>query len=124
MKRHQKRYTDERAILAEINEAQREAQRLLESSVDLDKSSADKFHQCADLRERADSTKTASQKNDMILQSNALQIEAEKDRTQSQKQNKTRNNILNCKLPRLKNVLAAFRTGTFEFCGGDKGVTL
>lgn len=124
MKRRQKKFDSELSILADIHEYQRKADALLRSSLALDESVKERLHKCGDLRDEAEKTLSPTLKKELLEKSNQLEHDAHKDKDLSQKQNKTRNNILNCTLPRLKNTLAAFRTETFAFCGNDKGVVL
>lgn len=123
-KRPQKRYTSERAILADIYKLEREATALLKEIHELNSNHKTLFRECSDLHDKAENASSDQQAKELHEQANLMGHNAELSKAEAIKKNVTRENILNQHLPRLGQALAAFRTGTFEFVGSDKGVTI
>lgn len=108
MKRQQKRYTTEEEILTAINELHKKAQDLFTEAIAEDRAAAG----C--LEEIKTMTKDRmSEAEQMVI--NKLNHMRTQHMERSVKLNKSRNTILNAKLPRIKETLAAFKTAPMPF---------
>jgi multidrug resistance efflux pump len=123
MKRRQKRFTTEAAIISKIDSNLKRAEWLFSESVRLDDFAVTEYHRIPALEDGMESLKGKAL-DKARAEIHEIKKAADKAKEQSAKHNKSRNRILSGKLPKLKNALAEFRTVTMPFCGDDKGVVL
>lgn len=125
MKRKQTRYTTEKQILDRIDELTNRSDELLQEALKEDMAAGVALEQIKKLSMEVDRLNEAGRRKeagDVGMQINKLQFERKQCQERSAKANKSRNTIKDCTLPRMGQVLAAFRTEPMCFCGNDKGV--
>lgn len=113
--RKQRRFTSETQLIKRIDELRQEHQELLQKGLDLDAKCAACEREIADLE--------VSMAADAWLQLNGVRHKIGVLRDEQKIGNIRRHAIENTHLPKLKDALAAFRTGTLGFTD-DPGVVL
>ena len=121
MKRKQKRYTTETQILSDIEAAKELAAYCLDMAVRNDAVADDNYKAIEPLQERH-AVARGKNKDELWSQICKAKKNAEDARKEAVKLSKRRNRIEQVKLPKLKNVLAAFRTGLLAGCTTDPSV--
>lgn len=107
MKR-QKHYTSEEEILKRIDELKAQANLLQDQSIELEMESNHLMQQVAELSKE-------KMTDGIQLKINKLVYDRKQLMAQCQKNNQLRNRITDATLPRMKSLLAAFRTEPFAF---------
>lgn len=116
MKRRQRRYTEESEIISEIDLARKEADSCLVMAVECDAIAEKHYAQIRKLESGWITDKAQSEICD-------LKLRADKERQQAVKLSRRRNTIEQSRLPKLKQLLAAFRTMHMSIVD-DAGVVL
>lgn len=121
MKRRQKRYTTEEQITSEIDAKKLQAEQYLKEAVECDAVVELCYKKIAAIESGLESANEKKRK-EYELEIHALQHKADLHKKRAVTNSKRRNGIQNTTLPKLKNCLAAFRTGLLKGVTDDPAV--
>jgi hypothetical protein len=125
--RRAKIWTSEDQIIAAIDRTKRLAERKLKKSHELADKAKEKFGECEKLRLELmmPADRTEYQQKSLEAKLSSMEIAAGKAKEKSDLAAKHYHRVMNSTLPRLGEILAAFRTGTFtEIMGEYRGVAI
>jgi len=125
MRRAPKIWRTEDSILAAIDRTKRSAARQLKKSIELDEAAKVKFGKCEELRFEMMKPMTEMQREQMQAKLSSFEIAAGKAKEKADSAAKNYHRAVNSTLPRLGEILSAFRTGTLvEVMQEYKGVAI
>src|SRR5580765_5243951 len=115
MKRKQKRYETEEAIIKEIDHVKANIQSLLSRSINEDDCAASDARDIARLQEQLIKTTKQDQIDKIFQCISASRHSFDLHKEASVRMNKRRGSLEKARLPKLKNALAAFRTEIMSY---------
>jgi len=122
MKRKQRRWNTEGEIIGHIENLYSRAASSLAHAIQCDKDADGRLREIQELTVKMETCNNRKLSDDMQLRINELTINTEELRVQARKHSKTRIRIEEVSLPKMKQVLAAFRTQPMASIVDDESV--